>query len=88
MNIYHYEVPYRDLCYAVAKACTEMLKEYGFYGYHHSTYVQDMNVRYLLFIKSIALDNFEARQLTYYKEKDHGETSDFIKEMDLLLFDM
>ena len=87
-HLYHYEVPYKDFCYAAAKACTEMLKEYGFYGYHCSTYVQYMNVRYLLFIKSIALDNFEVRELTHYKERGHGETSNFDKELELLLFDM
>lgn len=85
---YHYEVPYKDFCHAIAKACTDMLKEYGFYGYHSSTYVQDMNVRYLLFIKSIALDNFDARELTHYNEQGHGVTSDFDKELELLLFDM
>lgn len=87
-KVYDYEVPYRGFCYAVAKACTEMLKEYGFFGYHHSVYHQDMNVRYLLFLKSVALDNFEARELTYYGEKGHGETTDLQKELELLEFDM
>lgn len=85
---YDYEVRYKDFCYAVAKACTETLKEYGFFGYHHSTYTQDMNIRYLLFLKSVALDNFEARNLTYYEEKGHGETTVLNKELELLLFDM
>lgn len=85
---YTYEVQYQDFCYAVARACTEMLKEYGFFGYHHSVYTQDMNVRYLLFLKSVALGDFEARKLTFYEEKGHGETTDFQKEMELLLFDM
>lgn len=85
---FEYSVPYKDFCYAVAKACTEMLKEYGFGGYHYSTYTQDMNIRHLLFIKSVALGNFDALELTYYKEKGHGETTDFEKELELLLFDM
>ena len=87
-KIYNYNVTYKDFCYAVAKACTDMLKEYGFFGYHHSVYCQDMNVRYLLFLKSVALDNFEARELTYYDERGHGETTDFQRELELLLFDM
>ncbi len=88
VKIYDYEVPYKDLCYAVAKACTDMLKEYGFYGYHHSTYTQDLNIRHLLFLKSVALDNYDARKLTYYEEKGHGETTSLKKELELLLFDM
>ncbi|HMM06660.1 MAG TPA: hypothetical protein PKD52_08360 [Clostridiales bacterium] len=87
-KIYDYEVSYRDFCYAVAKACTEMLKEYGFYGYHYSTYIQDMNIRYLLFLKSVALNDFEARKLTCYDKEGHGETTDLQKELELLLFEM
>ena len=83
-----YVVRYADFCYAVAKACTETLKMHGFFGYHHATFTQDMSVRYLLFLKSIALGNFEARELTFYKEKERGETCSFQKEMELLLFDM
>ena len=45
-------------------------------------------VRYLLFLKAIALGNMAARELTFYDEKGQGETADFNKEMELLLFDM
>ena len=85
---YDYTVKYEDLCYAVADACTKALKKHGFWGYHKATYDQDMNIRYLLFLKSIALGNMEARELTYYDEKGEGETADFNKELELLLFDM
>ena len=85
---YEYELRYEDVCYAVADACTKALKKHGFWGFHHSCYVPDMNVRYLLFLKSIGLGNMEARELTFYDEKGMGETSDFNKEMELLLFDM
>lgn len=88
VKIYDYEIPYKDLCYAVAKACTDMLKEYGFYGYHYSTFTEDINIRHLLFLKSVALDNYDARKLTYYQEKGHGETTSLEKELELLLFDM
>ena len=84
---YEYIVRYKDFCYAVAKTCTEVLKSHGIYGYHHSIYEDDMHLRYLLFIKSVALDNFESRELTDMGEKN-GESSPFEKEMELLMFDM
>jgi hypothetical protein len=40
-----------------------------------------------LFIKSVALNNFEARELTDMGDKN-GEASSFAKEVELLLFDM
>lgn len=85
---YEYEVPYKDMCYAVADAYTKALKKHGFWGYHYATFTDDVNVRQLLFLKSIALGNMEARTLTYYDEKGMGETSDFDRELELLLFDM
>ena len=84
---YEYTVRYKDFCYAVAKTCTEVLKSHGIYGYHHSIYQDDMHLRYLLFIKSAALDNFEARELTDMGDKN-GEGSSFEKEIELLMFDM
>ena len=64
------------------------LKSTAFEGYHHATYTADMNMRYLLFLKSIGIGNMEARELTYYDEKGQGETGNFDQEMELLLFDM
>ena len=81
-----YSVKTIDLCYAVAKACTDVLKKYGFYGYRYSTEHDYFNLHELLYIKSVALLNFEARELTF----DNGgamQTS-FEKEVELLLFDM
>lgn len=85
---YEYEISYKDMCYAVSDALTKALKKHGFWGYHYATFTDDVNVRHLLFLKSIALENMEARELTRYSEKGKGETSDFEKEMELLLFDM
>jgi len=85
---YNYKVPYRDFCYAVAKACTETIKKHGFIGYHHSVGYHDINIRRLLFLKCIALNNFEACELTYYEDNEHGETTDINKEIELLLFEM
>jgi len=84
---YEYTVRYKDFCYAVAKACTEVLKSHGIYGYHHSIYHDDMHLRYLLFIKCVALDCFEARKLTDMGDKN-GERTSFEKEIELLKFDL
>ena len=84
---YSYQVNYKDFCYAVAKTCTEVLKSHGIYGYHHSTYEDDINLRHLLFIKAVALNCLETRIL---KDNGHGlgESTSFEKELELLLFDM
>lgn len=84
---YSYKVRYKDFCYAVAKTCTEVLKSHGIYGYHHSTYVDDINLRHLLFIKAVALDCLETRTLTDMG-KGLGESTSFERELELLLFDM
>ena len=52
---YEFTVQYRDLCYAVAKCYTELLKQYGFSGYYHGSYGDDLNIRQLLEIKGYAL---------------------------------
>ncbi len=87
-----------DLCYAVAKAYTEAIKKYGFYGYYSSTGgncngfgdVIDLNM--ILFIKAYALNVMEVRNLeTVWKAKrgwEHAEGTSFDKEIELLLFDM
>lgn len=87
-RIYDYRVRYEDLCYAVADAGTKALKKHGFNGYHAATYEEDVNVRYLLFLKAVGLQNMEACETKWYKEKGKGDTSDFVKEIELLLFDM
>ncbi|MBR3869888.1 MAG: hypothetical protein IKJ17_00070 [Clostridia bacterium] len=75
-----FSVYHKDLCYAVAKACTEVLKEYGVFGYRYSTEYDDLKLHQLLYIKAVALDAFE---IIADKEK-----TSFEKEMELLLFDM
>ena len=88
LKAFDFQFPYEDLCYAVADASTKALKRHGFFGYHSSTYTEDINLRYLLFLKAVALRNMEACQVTRYPEKGKGDTSSFTKEMELLLFDM
>lgn len=83
-----YVVDDRDLCYAVAKACTEAIKQFGFYGYRYSTESEPIKLHQLLFLKAYALGNFEARDLTVIDEGLDCCKSDFEKELELLLFDM
>ena len=82
-----YTLKTKDFCYAVAKACTEILKKYGFYGYRYSTEYDYFILHQLLYIKCFALGNFEARVLTDADDEFTKKTS-FEKEMELLMFDM
>lgn len=81
-----YTVSYKEFCYALAKACTELLKKQGINGFHHSYWAGDINLRYLLFIKAIALDADEMIEVKY--NKTHKASSDINKELELLMFDM
>ena len=54
---YNYTVRYRDLCYATAKAITDLFAECGIIGFYESTWMEDINLRQFLRIKEIALDS-------------------------------
>lgn len=87
-----------DLCYAVAKAWTEAIKTYGFYGYYLATGgncngLGDAIYPYMiLFIKAYALNAMEARELktVWHDDRDSREKegTSFDREIELLLFDM
>ncbi|MBO4520329.1 MAG: hypothetical protein J5787_03905 [Alphaproteobacteria bacterium] len=79
-------VSYKAFCYALAKACTEMLKKQGICGFRESYWDGDINLRYLLFIKAIALDCPEMIK-TKYNDRDEL-CSNLEKEIKLLLTDM
>ncbi len=91
-----YTVDGRDLCYAVARGCTEALKKYGFKGYTASTggyYVgESFDIEQLLFVKAYALnvlDICKTEELWAVPNSwASAEASDFEKEIELLLFDM
>lgn len=51
-----YTIRYKDLCYAVSKAISDFIVEYGIIGSFESTWMRDINLRHLLKIKGIALD--------------------------------
>ncbi len=87
----------RDLCYAAAKAYTEALKKYGFYGYYYSTCDEfsinaSVLIERFLFIKAYALNALETRTLSKAWGIPHSWRypckTDFEKELELLLFDM
>jgi len=82
-----YTIKSKDFCYAVAKACTEVLKRYGFYGYRYSTEYDYFKLHQLLYIKAFALGALETRELLDADSEWVKRTS-FEKEMELLLFDM
>ena len=85
---YEYIVRFEDMCYAVAKAATRALKRHGIYGFHVSTYTDDINIRELLYLKCKALDNYEVRELSNVCDMEHGSRSNLKNELELLLFDM
>ena len=91
-----YTVDGRDLCYAVAKGCTEALKKYGFRGYSLSTSGYDpgdfLSLEMLLFVKAYALDALDVCKTTELWAHPHSwpraEGSCFMQEIELLLLDM
>lgn len=95
-NIKECTVDGRDLCYAVAKGCTEALKKYGFKGYTISTGGYDVgdsfDMEKLLFVKAYALGTLVVCKTEELWAVPNGwakaEAADFQKEIELLLFDM
>ena len=88
----------RDLCYAVARSCTEALKKYGFKGYTLSTggsYIGDgFNIEELLFVKAYALNALEVCKAKIEWRNPNpnylgeAKSTKFADELELLLFDM
>ena len=83
---FDYEFLYSDLCYAVGKAITDIVKRYGLYGFYHSTHDR-VELVHLIALKAVALGCNELCDLEYLK-CGNGEASDFTYETELLLFDM
>ena len=86
LQVFDYDFHYHDLCYAVGRALTEVIKDYGLHGYFNSTRDR-LDVVHLIFLKAVALNLDDAYDLIY-KGNDDGFSSDFSAEMELLLFDM
>lgn len=95
-SIKEYAADGRDLCYAVARGCTEAIKKYGLAGYTASSGMQYLgdgfDVQELLFVKAYALGAMETRVLRKLWEQPAGwpkaYASSFKSELELLLFDM
>lgn len=96
-NKFCYCINGKDLCYAIAKACTETIKKYGFMGYCFSSddscrSGESIDLNKLLFVKAYALGNMEARELRLLWREPKGwmsaHGSSLKKEIELLLFDM
>ncbi len=91
-----YTVDGKDLAYAIAKAATDAVKRFGFYGYFFSTGSNSecgdlFRMHELLFFKAYALNAMEVRKpTTVWEDEDwhHAEGTDFDRELELLLFDM
>ena len=96
--MYSYFVEGRDLCYAISKAVTDVLKKYGIHGYYRSTgdscdvsQGDIIDPEKLLFIKAYALGAMETRTLKPVhsdNDFDYSESSSIEKEIELLLFEM
>ena len=80
---YNYTIRYKDLCYAVSKAVTDFIVEYGILGGFESAWMKDINLRHLLKIKEIALD--ESITVTFGAGDDHKVISSIEEEIKLLV---
>ena len=52
---YHYRVPFFDMCYAVAKAATQVLKQTGVIGYHYLGETDAIDIHHFLYIKHLGI---------------------------------
>ncbi len=84
---YKFTVMYHDLCYAVAKCFTEVLKEKGFMGYHYGTFTGDINIRELLIIKAYAL-GILSNLTSVDKAPEYRYDFTIEEELQLLMMDM
>ena len=85
---FKYVVDYADLCYAVGRALTEVVKKHGFGGFHESVWESDVNIRYLCFLKACGMGKPDAVMPVKVDEEDDGSVSSFKDEIELLMFDM
>lgn len=78
-----YRVQYRDLCYAVAKCFTDLLKKYGIFKYRKKTMYDYIDIERLIGLKAYALGLIgrtgKGKQLHNFS---------FDQELELLNFDM
>lgn len=88
-----YTVPFFDMCYAVARAATEVLKKTGIIGYHFLGETDRIDIFHLLYIKHLGLFG---EPIPYYPMDGHendrytsgDKVTSFADEMNLLQFEM
>ena len=85
-GIYKFTIDYRDLCYATAKLCTEIVKKCGFWGYFNTYWSKDIDIYDLLYLKAWALKG--TNMLSLASNKNKQLKSSINKELKLLMFDM
>ena len=92
-KIFQYRIPYFDLCYAVAKATTALLKQTGIIGYHFLGEWDSIDIHHFLYVKHLGLFRepipyipFPHEEFDPYTAGD--KTTSFSDEMELLAFDM
>ena len=88
-----YSAPFFDMCYAVARAATEVLKKTGVIGYHFLGETDRIDIHHLLYIKHLGLFRepipyypFDGHENDRYTSGD--KVTSFADEMNLLQFEM
>lgn len=82
---YHFDVPYREFCLAVANGCVEALQKHGIFGWSHSSYGQEMvNLRHVIFLKAMGLGREAELMERDEEEENRGPKSNFKKELEIL----
>lgn len=82
---YHFDVPYREFCLAVANGCVEALQKHGIFGWSRSSFGQEMvNLRHVIFLKAVGLGREAELMERDEEEENRGPKSNFKKEMEIL----
>lgn len=84
---YSFRVKYKDFCYAVAKCFSDCLKGYGMDGYYRRSYNDEINLRYLIFVKAYGMGMI-ANDLSVINSLDYNYDFTFEEEMKILAMDM
>ena len=82
---YHFNVPYRDFCLAVANGCVKALQKHGIFGWSHASYGQEMvNLRHVIFLKAVGLGREAELMERDETEEKRGPKTSLKKELEIL----
>ena len=92
-KLYQYQVPFFDMCYAVAKAASAVISETGILGYHFLSERDKIDIHHLLYIKYLGIFRRPFPYSDYLPEDGHmnslrGKNSLFADEIELLRFEL